>query len=45
MFKQSLIQMNDFSGTHSGAKSNNLRKIRDKLEKSIKMPESACLPF
>ena len=45
MFKQSLILMQDFSATHSGAKSNNLRKIRDKLERSIKMPESACLPF
>lgn len=28
-----------------GAKSNNLKVLRDKLDKSILIPESGCIPF
>lgn len=45
MFKKSLLYMNEFSERHSGAKSNNLKYLRDKLDSSIKLPESACIPF
>jgi len=45
MFKKSLLYMNEFSEKHSGAKSNNLKNLRGKLDSSIKLPESACIPF
>ena len=37
--------MSEFSEKHSGAKSNNLKYLRDKLDSSIKLPESLCIPF
>jgi len=45
MFKASLLYMNEFSTNHSGAKSNNLKYLRDKLDSGIKLPESAVIPF
>ena len=45
MFKKSLLYMNEFSEKHSGAKSNNLKYLRDKLDSTVKLPESACIPF
>ena len=37
--------MDQFSPKHSGAKSNNLQNLRGKLDRNIKLPESACIPF
>lgn len=45
MFKTSLMYMNEFSQLHSGAKSNNLKFLRDKLDPGIKLPDSAVIPF
>lgn len=45
MFTESIMFMDKFSYDHSGAKSNNLKNLRGKLDRSIKLPESACLPF
>jgi hypothetical protein len=45
MFTKSLLYMNEFSWSHSGAKSNNLKFLKDKLDQWIKLPESACIPF
>jgi hypothetical protein len=45
MFKKSLLYMQDFNEDNSGAKSNNLRTLRDKLDHGIKLPESASIPF
>lgn len=45
MFTQSLLSMEQFSYKHSGAKSNNLKFLKDKLDSNIKLPESACVPF
>jgi len=45
MFPRSLLFMSEFSYKHSGAKSNNLQNLRNKLDPSIKLPESACIPF
>jgi alpha-glucan,water dikinase len=45
MFTKSIMYMEEFSERHSGAKSNNLKYLRDKLDRNIKLPESACIPF
>ena len=45
MFKKAVMQMDEFSNKHSGAKSNNLKNIRNKLESWIKLPESVVIPF
>lgn len=45
MFDHSVLYMSDFSIRHSGAKSNNLKFLRDKLDPGVKLPESACVPF
>lgn len=45
MFTNSLMYMDEFSRKHSGAKSNNLKILRGKLDHWIKLPESAVLPF
>ena len=45
MFKKSLLYMDDFNHQNMGAKSNNLKQLRDKLESGIKVPESATIPF
>jgi len=45
MFTESVLYMNDFSPLHSGAKSNNLKNLRGKLDPGVKLPESACIPF
>jgi hypothetical protein len=37
--------MDEFSSKHMGAKSNNLRILRDKLDSWILLPESACIPY
>lgn len=44
-FSHSLMFMDQFSQNHSGAKSNNLKNLRGKLARDIKLPESACIPF
>ena len=45
MFDHSVLYMSDFSPRHSGAKSNNLKNLRGKLDPGVKLPESACIPF
>lgn len=45
MFSNALMYMDEFSRKHSGAKSNNLKILRGKLDHWIKLPESAVLPF
>ena len=45
MFNHSVLYMSDFSTKHSGAKSNNLKFLRGKLDAGVKLPESACIPF
>ena len=45
MFKKSLMFMDEFNNKNSGAKSNNLRNLRGKLDQNIKLPESASIPF
>ncbi len=45
MFKTSMMYMNEFTKEHSGAKSNNLKYLRDKMDKGIKLPDSAVIPF
>lgn len=55
MFRKSFMLMDEFSSKHSGAKSNNLKSLRVKLDWSeqsstvlegpIRLPESACIPF
>lgn len=45
MFTKSVMYMNEFSHKNSGAKSNNLKYLRDKIDQGIKLPESACIPF
>ena len=37
--------MDEFSSKHSGAKSNNLKNLRGKLDENIKLPESVVIPF
>ena len=37
--------MDEFNSKNMGAKSNNLRVLRDKLESWILLPESGCIPF
>lgn len=44
-FSHSIMFMDQFSSKHSGAKSNNLKNLRNKLDKNVKLPESACIPF
>jgi len=39
------MELNEFNVTDMGAKSNNLKIIREKLPKWINLPESICLPF
>lgn len=45
MFKNSVMQMEEFSRHNSGAKSNNLAILSKKLDKSLHLPESVVLPF
>ena len=45
MFPKALLFLSEFSHKYSGAKSNNLANLRGKLDPSIKLPESACIPF
>lgn len=45
MFTHSIMFMDQFSMNNSGAKSNNLKNLRDKLDSNIKLPESASIPF
>lgn len=45
MFKKSLFYMDDFNPNNMGAKSNNLKILRDKLAQGMKVPESATIPF
>jgi hypothetical protein len=45
MFKKSLMQLSEFSESHSGAKSNNLRFLQDKVKQGVNLPESVCIPF
>jgi hypothetical protein len=45
MFEKSLMFLNEFSKKNMGAKSNNLRLLKEKMNSDIKVPESACIPF
>lgn len=45
MFEKSLCYMHEFDDKHMGAKSNNLKILREKMDSGIKLPESACIPF
>jgi hypothetical protein len=45
MFKKSVLHMDEFSSHHSGAKSNNLKILKGKIDKWINLPESVCIPF
>ena len=46
-FDKSFLQIDEFTNVHMGAKSNNLKVLRDSLKdnKSIFLPESGCIPF
>jgi hypothetical protein len=37
--------MEEFNSKNMGAKSNNLKVLRDKLDSWILLPESGCIPF
>lgn len=39
------MQLNEFNVTSMGAKSNNLKIIKEKLPEWINLPDSICLPF
>lgn len=45
MFEKSLVYMDEFDEKHMGAKSNNLKFLRENMKQNIKLPESACVPF
>lgn len=45
MFTELVVDLVDFSSQHMGAKSNNLKNLKDKLVDWINLPESICLPF
>jgi hypothetical protein len=45
MFTDLVVGLEDFSDLHMGAKSNNLKKLKEKLAAWINLPESICLPF
>ena len=39
------MSMDEFNSKNMGAKSNNLKVLRDKLDSWILLPESGCIPF
>lgn len=45
MFTELVVDLVDFSSKNMGAKSNNLKNLKDKLLDWINLPESICLPF
>ena len=44
-FPKAFMNIDEFNSKNMGAKSNNLKVLRDSLEASILLPESACIPF
>jgi alpha-glucan, water dikinase len=45
MFTDLVVPLKNFSNQHMGAKSNNLKHLKDKVPEWINLPESICLPF
>lgn len=45
MFKKALVYLDDFDPKHMGAKSNNLKFLRQKMNSDIKLPQSCTIPF
>lgn len=45
MFANIVVEMKNFTKEHMGAKSNNLKILKDSLVQWINLPESICLPF
>jgi hypothetical protein len=45
MFVKSLVYLDDYDNTHMGAKSNNLKTLRQKMNPDIKLPQSCTIPF
>jgi alpha-glucan, water dikinase len=39
------MQIEEFNPKNMGAKSNNLKVLRDSLESWIQLPQSGCIPF
>lgn len=37
--------MDEFNSENMGAKSKNLKILKDKLENSVLVPESGCIPY
>ena len=44
-FPQSLMNIDEFNSKNMGAKSNNLKILKDKIESWILLPDSVCIPF
>lgn len=44
-FPKSFIPIDEFTPTHMGAKSNNIKILRDSLDSWIELPQSGCIPF
>jgi len=44
-FPKSFLQLDEFTPTHMGAKSNNIKVLRDNLDSWIQLPKSGCIPF
>ena len=44
-FDKSFMQIEEFNPKNMGAKSNNLKVLRDSLESWIQLPQSGCIPF
>ena len=44
-FPKSFLTMDEFTPKHMGAKSNNLKILRDGLDSWIQLPQSGCIPF
>lgn len=45
MFQKSIVYLDDFDNTHMGAKSNNLRILKEKMNEDIKLPQSCTIPY
>ena len=44
-FDKAFMQIDEFNPQNMGAKSNNLRKLKENLPDWIHLPESGCIPF
>lgn len=45
MFDNAVVYMDDYDNKHMGAKSNNLKVLRAKMNPDIKLPQSCTIPF